>query len=178
MNRSSRAGSYSLERHVRRKLLLTIMPAFVVLVLILHLGMSHLIEGYIVSRLQNDTENFISALQVDGTNWALPDEAVASVYKRVRSGRYYIIQWPEGEFRSRSLWDIDINPAPLSQNNRQYFLNDVVEGENWLVSQQSVTKKQATFVFWVAEDVSSVQATLQRYEFYLIGTLFFPFCCY
>lgn len=173
MNKSSCAGSYSLERHVRRKLLLTIMPAFVALVLILHLGMSNLIEGYIASRLQNDTENFISALQVDGANWTLPDEAVALVYKRVRSGRYYIIQWPDGEFRSRSLWDLDVNPVPLSQNNQQYFINDVVVGENWLVSQQSVTKKETPFTFWLAEDVSSVQATLQRYEFYLIGTLFF-----
>lgn len=163
--------AYSLEKVIAHRLLLTILPAFAVLVVIVHLGMNQIMESYIASRLQHDAENFISALQPNDYGWTLPDEAIPRAYKRVRSGQYFIIKWDRGEFRSRSLWDIRVNPYLTGKKNDSYYLNDIVKGENWLVRQLMITKKDTRFSVWVAEDITPVQATLLTYEYYLIGTL-------
>ena len=161
----------SLERKIRRGLILLIVPAFVLLLLLMHTGINRITSEYIGSRLENDVGNIITALQWSDGRWKINENKVSEIFNRVRSGHYYIVRWEGGELRSRSLWDIKpgvnlLPPGPQIQSQ-----TDGPGDEHWQIWQQGVRKHNQDVTIWVAEDISAFIARQKEYEYYLLSVL-------
>jgi len=174
----SEAGSrstrpVSLERLIRHRLLLVLVMVFGVLLFLLDQAVTTLTQDFVRSRLKHDAESLISALQVEPGNppseWMLPSQALPQVYQRVHSGHYFIIQYPNGELRSRSLWDLDVTPDNLQPGGTADGLIAPLDDQQWLVWQQGVRKGDTDFSLWIAEDIAPLQAIQRRFELYLLG---------
>lgn len=73
-----------------------------------------LTEHYLKSRLQNDAESLLAALVISAERAAVNTSRIANVYDRPLSGHYYLIYVGATEIRSRSLWDVDLQPMALN----------------------------------------------------------------
>jgi hypothetical protein len=71
------------------------------------------LQRYLEAGLRNESESLLIAL-VRGPNGLQLDELrLSPAYQRPYSGHYFRIDFPEGHWRSRSLWDLEI-PDPGS----------------------------------------------------------------
>ncbi|MPY25241.1 ATP-binding protein [Shewanella sp. YLB-07] len=59
----------------------------------------------IIARLQEDLEQVLMATQLNNNELTIDQSQLSGFYKPVFSGRYYQLNLPEQEIRSRSLWD-------------------------------------------------------------------------
>lgn len=59
----------------------------------------------IIARLQEDIEQVMLATHLQGDELTIDQSQLSGFYKPVFSGRYYQLNLPEQEIRSRSLWD-------------------------------------------------------------------------
>ncbi|WP_299795384.1 ATP-binding protein [uncultured Shewanella sp.] len=59
----------------------------------------------IIARLQEDLEQVMLATQLHGDELTIDQSQLSGFYKPVFSGRYYQLNLPDHEIRSRSLWD-------------------------------------------------------------------------
>ena len=59
----------------------------------------------IIARLQEDLEQVLLATQLSNNELTIDQNQLSGFYKPVFSGRYYQLNLPEQEIRSRSLWD-------------------------------------------------------------------------
>lgn len=161
----------SLERNIRRGLILLVVPAFILLLLLLHTAMNRITREYIGSRLGDDVENIITALDWKDGRWQVDQNRVADIYKRVRTGHYFIIRWEGGELRSRSLWDVKPSVELIETGKIAQFQAKGLGDEHWLIWQQGVHKQGRDVTIWVAEDISSFVARQREYEYYLLTVL-------
>ena len=161
----------SLERRIRRGLILLVVPAFILLLFILHNVMHRITSEYIGSRLGHDVENIITAIDWSDDRWQINENRVSEIYKRVRTGHYYVIRWEGGELRSRSLWDAKPEVNLLSPGETTQFRMPGIGDEHWLVWQQGVRKQGRDMTIWVAEDISVFVARQNEYEYYLLTIL-------
>lgn len=161
----------SLERRIRRGLILLVVPAFILLLFVLHNVMQRITSEYIGSRLGDDVENIITALEWTDERWSIDESRVSGIYKRVRTGHYYVISWDGGELRSRSLWDAKPEVQPLPPGEIVQFRVSGIGDERWLVWQQGVRKQGHDMTIWVAEDISLFIARQNEYEYYLLTIL-------
>ncbi|BBB27607.1 sensor histidine kinase [Amphritea japonica] len=161
----------SLERRIRRGLILLVVPAFILLLFILHNVMHRITSEYIGSRLGHDVENIITAIEWSDDRWQINENRVSEIYKRVRTGHYYVISWDGGELRSRSLWDAKPEVTLLSPGEATQFRVPGIGDEHWLVWQQGVRKQGRDITIWVAEDISTFVARQNEYEYYLLTIL-------
>lgn len=161
----------SLERRIRRGLILLVVPTFILLLFILHNVMHRITSEYFGSRLGHDVENIITAIEWADDRWQINENRVSEIYKRVRTGHYYVISWEGGELRSRSLWDAKPEVTLLSPGETTQFRMPGIGDENWLVWQQGVRKQGRDITIWVAEDISAFVARQNEYEYYLLTIL-------
>lgn len=166
-----KAERQSLERKIRRGLILLIAPAFVLLLLLLHMGINRITSEYIGSRLEGDIENIITALEWSDGRWTINESRVSEIFNRVRSGHYYIIRWEGGELRSRSLWDIRPDVELLPPGKQAQSQAGGIGDEYWQVWQQGIRKQNQDVTIWVAEDISAFIARQNEYEYYLLTVL-------
>ncbi|MDR8522409.1 MULTISPECIES: ATP-binding protein [Shewanella] len=59
----------------------------------------------IIARLQEDLQQVLLATHLDDGSFRIDENQLSSFYRPVYSGRYYQLDLPEQELRSRSLWD-------------------------------------------------------------------------
>lgn len=161
----------SLEKRIRRGLILLVVPAFILLIFVLHNVMHRITSEYIGSRLGHDVENIITALEWSDGRWNIDESRVSEIYKRVRTGHYYVISWDGGELRSRSLWDAKPEVNLLAPGENTQFRMPGIGDEHWLIWQQGVRKQDQEMTIWVAEDISTFIARQTEYEYYLLTIL-------
>ncbi|WP_428033254.1 sensor histidine kinase [Amphritea sp.] len=161
----------SLEHRIRRELMILMVPAFVLLLLLLHLTMSRITDEYVGSRLGDDVENIITALKWTDQGWQIDDNQLGEAFKRVRSGHYFIVGWDGGQIRSRSLWDTAPDVGLLPTGKQLQFQVTGSGDERWLVWQQGVSKGARDFTIWVAEDITAFIAKQNEYEYSLLTIL-------
>lgn len=81
--------------------------------LVVNTVIRHVIEDFVVSRLEHDAETLVSALDFDADGLPVLAGGLANgVYERPFSGHYYRIVVGATTVRSRSLWDEDLNLPP------------------------------------------------------------------
>ncbi|MDQ7000580.1 MAG: ATP-binding protein [Mariprofundus sp.] len=124
-----------------------------------------LTESNLVSRLQHDQEQLLSALQWNPPAAAVVDEQlVPSIYRRAFSGHYFQIDLADQSLRSRSLWDEQL-PA-----STQTLMRDVPgpKGQLLLVLSQQVELHGQQLEIRVAEDISPIEASTRAFQRHLL----------
>ncbi|SEQ90191.1 Signal transduction histidine kinase [Amphritea atlantica] len=161
----------SLEKKIRRGLMLLMVPAFVCLLLLLHLTMARITDEYVGSRLGDDVENILMALQWTDAGWQVDESQVGEAFKRVGSGHYFIIRWDSGQLRAGSLSDPapDVRLLPPGQQ-LQFQIAGPAETQ-WMVRQQGVRKAERDLTIWVAEDITAFITKQNEYEYSLLTIL-------
>ena len=161
----------SLERKIRHSLMLRMLPAFLLLLVILSSVVQKLAGQYVIDRLQQDAANIMTAIKKDGAQWLIEENRVSSVYKRVRSGRYFILLWSDGELRSRSLWDWHPEVKSLSPGQQVSAREEEYGDQVWITWQQGINIDNTDLTVWVAEDITALEQQLNRYSYYLGGLM-------
>ncbi|MFC1681085.1 sensor histidine kinase [Pseudomonadota bacterium] len=155
----------SLQRQLRRNMLLTLLVAMAALLLLVNAGVERLAHKYVLSRLQHDAESLIAAMTRDSDGpWTLNTHRISTVYDRVRSGHYYLVHTGAQQFRSRSLWDRPLEIRPLAPGRTRDALATGPGEEQWLTWAQGVRKQNDDLTVWVAEDIHPLQVIRYTYS--------------
>ncbi|MEI6859334.1 MAG: ATP-binding protein [Shewanella sp.] len=75
----------------------------------------------IIARLQEDLEQVMSATQYSNDELTIDQNQLSGFYKPVFSGRYYQLDLPDREIRSRSLWDHKLNIELLGKGESRVW---------------------------------------------------------
>lgn len=75
----------------------------------------------IIARLQEDLEQVLMATQLNNNELTIDQSQLSGFYKPVFSGRYYQLNLPEQEIRSRSLWDQKLNIKLLEEGESRVW---------------------------------------------------------
>ena len=124
-----------------------------------------LTESNLVSRLQHDQEQLLSALQwIPPAVATIDQQLVPSIYRRAFSGHYFQIDLADQSLRSRSLWDEQL-PA-----STQTLMRDVPgpKGQLLLVLSQQIELHGQQLEIRVAEDISSIEASTGAFQRHLL----------
>jgi signal transduction histidine kinase len=154
----------SLQRQLRRNMLLTLLVAMAALLFLVNAGVDRLTHDFVLSRLQHDAESLVAALTKNPeSRWTLNPNRMSTVYARVRSGHYYVVRAGEQQFRSRSLWDHTVAVDLLEPGQSRDAWVSGPGDERWLTWSQGVSKQNDNLTVWVAEDVHPLQRTRYTY---------------
>jgi len=155
----------SLQRQLRRNMLVTLLLAMAALLFLVNAGVERLTRDYVTSRLQHDAESLIASLTrgPDGA-WTLDKARLSTVYNRVRSGHYYYVLARDQRFRSRSLWDHPLDIDPLNPSQSRSALVEGPGEEHWLSWSRGVTKQGENLTVWLAEDIHPLEVTRYAYS--------------
>ncbi|GIU07007.1 two-component sensor histidine kinase [Shewanella sp. c952] len=69
----------------------------------------------IIARLQEDLQQVLLATHIEDSTFRIDQSQLSNFYKPVYSGRYYQLDLPEQELRSRSLWDQRLEVVDLEK---------------------------------------------------------------
>ena len=161
----------SLQHQLRRQWLMSLLAITLPLLLLVDLGVRQLTQHYVLNRLDHDADSLIAAIEVgpDG-RWQVNEQRLGSLFQRVYSGHYYAIHSADGQMQlSRSLWDRQ--PPDFDQHfeltpgqQRSWQQNGALGDQVWLNLARQLEIDGQSFSLWVAEDISDLQATLNRYR--------------
>lgn len=155
----------SLQRQLRRGMLVTLLVAMAALLVLVNAGVERLTRDYVTSRLQHDVESLIASLdKAAGGQWTLDTARLSTVYDRVRSGHYYFIRVGDQRIRSRSLWDERIDIDPLEPGRSRDVAMAGPGDEQWLIRAQGIRKQGDALTVWVAEDIHPLQVARYTYS--------------
>ena len=75
----------------------------------------------IINRLEEDLEHVILATRLQDGEIEIDSRQLSSFYKPAYSGRYYQLNLPNQVIRSRSLWDVELEIAPLADSEKRVW---------------------------------------------------------
>ncbi|MDF2489861.1 MAG: histidine kinase [Pseudomonas sp.] len=120
------------------------------------------LQRYLETGLRKESENLLVAL-VHGPNGIQLDERrVSSAYQRPFSGYYFRIDFDEGHWRSRSLWDLEM-PRP-DKPSLEAGLELGPEGQQLLVLRADYRRLGKAISISVAQDYSPVRDGFRRMQ--------------
>jgi len=151
---------------LKQRLSLSLAASLILFFVVQSFMISHevvsLSENNMISRLQHDQEQILSAL-----TWALPaapqlnQGAIPAIYKRPFSGHYFQIDIAGRQFRSRSLWDEQLPAAT------QGTVNKDVQGpkqQRLLMLSRIVQFNTQPVSIRVAEDISLLESSTSAFQ--------------
>jgi len=154
---------YSLKRILTRNLLLNIIFMMLGLLIILYFSMQQVLTNYILTRLQHDAESLITALKMDQDGrWRVEPTQLSTVYDRVRSGHYYLIEVNDQRIISRSVFDVDFPQQNFKKSESNYTARGPGD-ETWLIWQQQISKRDTKISIWIAEDITPFERHMTIY---------------
>ncbi len=136
---------------------------------IIYFGMQQILQDYVLTRLQDDSESLISAVSQDSNlDWNVNPSQMSKFYNRVKSGHYYHLAVDSQTISSRSLFDVTM-PEPVGNlSNPGYYLADGPGQEIWLIWYQQVSKNNQLISIRVAEDITPLRRQLLQYTIYVV----------
>ena len=94
---------YSLKKRITHNLIINMVPVMSALLVIMYFGMQQILQDYVLTRLQDDSESLISAVYQDSNNdWVVSPSQMSKFYDRVKSGHYYHLVADAQTISSRS----------------------------------------------------------------------------
>lgn len=131
-----------------------------------HAAISQLNQEYVLSRLRHDGETLLAALQVAGEGPPrLVAKRIGAIYDRAYSGHYYVVLTGSGKrLRSRSLWDADLAVRSVPPGEERRYRAEGPSGQQLLVLSAGYSKSGERFTIAVAEDLSPLYESLQRFN--------------
>ncbi|MCA1804359.1 MAG: hypothetical protein LC646_03200 [Xanthomonadaceae bacterium] len=133
-------------------------------------GMRLLVEQWLITRLEHDAETLLISLSVDAQGQvALNPVFQDPIYHRPYSGHYYLVEGGGAQFRSRSLWDAEIEAPPLTPGQVETLRMTGPQQQLLLVRVAGYEKSGMVFSITVAEDLSPLRDSVRRYQgFFLL----------
>lgn len=118
------------------------------------------LQRYLEAGLRNESENILVALERGTQGLQLDDHRISPAYERPFSGHYFRIDFTDGHWRSRSLWDREL-PKP---ENAGLFsgLKLGPEGQLLLVLRADYRRLGQPLSITVAQDYTPVRTSFQR----------------
>jgi len=157
----------SLERRLQLGLGLALVILFGLLWLVGNHAIRGLTEEFVVSRLEHDAENVLSALTLDPVRPRVRRHRISEFYSQPFSGHYYIVRTDDGlEFTSRSLWDQGLSLSPVSPGQSRRSIVPGPSGQQLLVLEQGFLKQGRLISLAVAEDLTPLQAQREAFRLY------------
>ncbi|MFJ2549662.1 sensor histidine kinase [Pseudomonas sp. NPDC087612] len=120
------------------------------------------LQRYLETGLRKESENLLVALVRGQTGLELDERRISSAYKRPFSGYYFRIDFDGGNWRSRSLWDMDM-PAPQTPGLHA-GLELGPEGQQLLVLRADYRRLGQAISISVAQDYTPVRDGFRRMQ--------------
>ncbi|WP_327440181.1 sensor histidine kinase [Pseudomonas donghuensis] len=120
------------------------------------------LQRYLETGLRKESENLLVALVRGQTGLELDERRISSAYKRPFSGYYFRIDFDGGNWRSRSLWDMDM-PAPATPGLHT-GLQLGPEGQQLLVLRADYRRLGQAISISVAQDYTPVRDGFRRMQ--------------
>ncbi|WP_085718946.1 sensor histidine kinase [Pseudomonas sp. B28(2017)] len=153
-------------RSIQRRLSLGLIGVMVVVGLVLAQTSLWLFEmglqRYLEAGLRNDSENLLAALVRGPQGLQLDERRLSPAYQRPFSGHYFRIDFADGHWRSRSLWDQEL-PA-LEQPGLHDNLQLGPEGQQLLVLRTDYRRSGVPISISVAEDYTPIRESFRRMQ--------------
>lgn len=161
----------SIERRIRTGLVLSLLLIFTLLAVLADYGVKQLSQGFIVTRLQHDSDSLIKALTFSSNDsWELNQQHIPTIYQRVKSGHYFQIRAGQQLIRSRSLWDqtpkITDNPTANGLTTTETYGD-----ESRLIWQQEIEYQGHSVTLWIAEDIAPFEQQWRQFSFVLYASM-------
>lgn len=113
------------------------------------------LQRYLEAGLRKESENLLAALVRGSTGLQLDERRISAAYHRPFSGYYFRIDFPEGSWRSRSLWDLDmLQPSQVGLEDKQEL---GPEGQQLLVYRADYRRLGRDISISVAQDYTPVR---------------------
>ncbi len=133
-------------------------------------GMRLLVEQWLITRLEHDAETLLISLRADAQGLVVLNPVFQDpIYHRPYSGHYYLVEGGEAQFRSRSLWDAEIEVPRLTPGQVETLRMTGPQQQLLLVRVAGYEKSGKVFSIAVAEDLSPLRDSVRRYQgFFLL----------
>ena len=153
-------------RSIQRRLSLGLVAIMLVIGLIMAQTSLWLFElglqRYLESGLRNESENLLVAIVRGPVGLQLDEQRLSGAYHRPFSGHYFRVDFADGHWRSRSLWDFEL-PKPQSPGlHANLELGET--GQSLLVLTAEYRKFGQQFSISVAQDYTPVRQTFKRMQ--------------
>lgn len=120
------------------------------------------LQRYLESGLRNESENLLVAIVRGPVGLQLDEQRLSGAYHRPFSGHYFRVDFADGHWRSRSLWDFEL-PKPQSTGlHSDLELGET--GQSLLVLTADYRKFGQQFSISVAQDYTPVRQTFKRVQ--------------
>lgn len=159
---------------MRVRLLFSLLAVLVVTLLLINTLSRELTRNYVLSRLEQDANSLIAALepQTDGS-LKLDEQRIPDLYRRALSGYYYQIRLPDDTLRSRSLWDLPLTDA---LTNRRIIPPDALVPDQLLLTfRKEVSIRGQKVSLWVAEDIHPLAHQIREFNLSVLAFLLVAF---
>jgi len=124
-------------------------------------------EQFVASRLAHDAEALIAGLDLQKGEIGGP---LPPVYNQPFSGHYYWVRFGDGRVRrSRSLWDHRLDVETVAPGSSLLEITDGPRGQRLLLWRAGFEKQGIDFTVAVAEDLTPLLGTLQRFLWVGLG---------
>jgi signal transduction histidine kinase len=120
------------------------------------------LQRYLEAGLRNDSENLLAALVRGPQGLQLDERRLSPAYQRPFSGQYFRIDFADGHWRSRSLWDQEL-PA-LDHPGLHDDLQLGPEGQQLLVLRTDYRRSGLPISISVAEDYTPIRESFRRMQ--------------
>jgi signal transduction histidine kinase len=153
-------------RSIQRRLSLGLISVMVVVGLVLAQTSLWLFEmglqRYLEAGLRNDSENLLAALVRGPQGLQLDERRLSPAYQRPFSGHYFRIDFADGHWRSRSLWDQELPALDLPGLHDNLQLGP--EGQQLLVLRTDYRRSGVPISISVAEDYTPIRESFRRMQ--------------
>jgi signal transduction histidine kinase len=122
---------------------------------VMGLGVVRITEDQMASRLGHDADNIVLAMQIAPGLAALDRTRLDNIFNRPFSGHYFVVETGGMRFRSRSLWDENLDVDPKALPPRSHIQGP--SGQHLLAVSRHYLKDGAPVWVVVGEDLSHVQ---------------------
>jgi signal transduction histidine kinase len=120
------------------------------------------LQRYLESGLRKESENLLVALVRGPAGLQLDERRISAAYQRPFSGYYFRIDFAQGTWRSRSLWDLDM-PKPAAPGlSDSHELGP--EGQQLLALRADYRRLGQDISISVAQDYSPVREGFRRLQ--------------
>ncbi|MFU8838682.1 MAG: ATP-binding protein [Thiohalomonadaceae bacterium] len=162
---------------LRLRLHLLLLGGLALLLVVQMLGLrlipQALVEDYVLTRLQHDADTLYARLLLQST---LPEQitpTLGTIYDTPLSGHYFRIDAGSQIIRSRSLWDVDLPLAALSEAKSSVSRIAGPAGQQLLNYSRRYEVQGQMLTISVAEDVAAMERTVSSLEQQLLSLSLF-----
>jgi signal transduction histidine kinase len=158
-------------RSIQRRLSLGLISVLLVIGLLLAQSSFWLFDrslrNYLQQTLQDETQTLLGAVVRGPDGLQLDERRLSAAFKRPYSGLYFRIDLGEQTWRSRSLWDHELNPIKAS--GLQDALSDGPQGQQWLVYRGDYQRYGQPIVIHVARDYTPMLSSFRQVQAIVVG---------